>query len=121
MREAAPVRRTAAAALRSRRPDTVGSGPCRGLPAPPPTLGLTSAALAFVLFGVAGRSLIALAVGCNLLGYATTSGQIANQARIFAARPAIRARLNTVYIFSVFAGGAAGSAIAALSFSACRR
>ncbi|MFE0439851.1 MFS transporter [Streptomyces nigra] len=81
-------------------------------------MALTSAALAFVLFGVAGRSLIALAVGCNLLGYATTSGQVANQARIFAAGPAIRARLNTVYIFSVFAGGATGSAIAALSFSA---
>ncbi|MFE2814612.1 MFS transporter [Streptomyces nigra] len=81
-------------------------------------MALTSAALAFVLFGVAGRSLIALAVGCNLLGYATTSGQIANQARIFAAGPALRARLNTVYIFSVFAGGATGSAIAALSFSA---
>lgn len=50
-------------------------------------LSLTSVLLAFALFGFAGQSLIALAVGCNLLGYGTTSGQIANQARIFAAPP----------------------------------
>lgn len=81
-------------------------------------LSLTSALLAFALFGFAGQSLIALAVGCNLLGYGTTSGQIANQARIFAMRPEIRASLNTVYIFSVFAGGAAGSAVAGVLFSA---
>ena len=81
-------------------------------------LSLTSLLLAFALFGFAGQSLIALAVGCNLLGYGTTSGQIANQARIFAAQPAIRARLNTVYIFAVFAGGAVGSAVAGVMFSA---
>jgi predicted MFS family arabinose efflux permease len=81
-------------------------------------LSLTSALLAFALFAFAGRSLTALAVGCNLLGYGTTSGQIANQARIFAAQPAIRARLNTVYIFSLFAGGAAGSAVAGVLFAA---
>ncbi|MBQ0887063.1 MFS transporter [Streptomyces sp. RM72] len=83
-------------------------------------MALTSAALAFVLFAVAGRSLVLLAVGCNLLGFGTTSSQIANQARVFAAQPTIRARLNTVYIFSVFAGGAAGSAVAAAAFSAVR-
>ncbi|MEW2160619.1 MFS transporter [Streptomyces sp. NPDC007189] len=81
-------------------------------------LSLASVLLAFALFGLADQSLIALAVGCNLLGYGTTSGQIANQARIFAAQPAIRARLNTVYMFAVFAGGAAGSAVAGVLFSA---
>ncbi|CAM5655257.1 MULTISPECIES: MFS transporter [Streptomyces] len=81
-------------------------------------MALAAGALAFVLFAVAGRSLVLLAIGCNLLGFGTTSSQIANQARVFAAQPAIRARLNTVYIFSVFAGGAAGSAVAAASFSA---
>lgn len=81
-------------------------------------LSLTSALLAFALFGFAGQSLIALAIGCNLLGYGTTSGQIANQARVFAAQPAIRARLNTVYIFAVFAGGAVGSGVAGALFSA---
>jgi predicted MFS family arabinose efflux permease len=81
-------------------------------------LSLGSVLLAFVLFGFAGQSLVALAVGCNLLGYGTTSGQIANQARIFAARSANKASLNTVYIFAVFAGGAVGSAVAGAMFTA---
>ncbi|MFF1932961.1 hypothetical protein [Streptomyces sp. NPDC058228] len=81
-------------------------------------LSLASVLLAFALFGFAGQSLLGLAVGCNLLGYGTTSGQIANQARIFAAQPAIRASLNTVYIFAVFAGGAVGSAVAGVMFTA---
>ncbi|MFF3559461.1 MFS transporter [Streptomyces sp. NPDC002574] len=81
-------------------------------------LAITSALLAFALFALAGQSLVALAVGCNLLGYGATSGQIANQARIFTARPEIRARMNTVYMFAVFAGGAAGSAIAGVLYSA---
>ncbi|WP_392667190.1 MFS transporter [Streptomyces sp. LN785] len=80
-------------------------------------LSLASVLLAFALFGFAGQSLVGLAVGCNLLGYGTTSGQIANQARVFAARPAIRASLNTVYIFAVFAGGAVGSAVAGVMFT----
>ncbi|MFJ5219442.1 MFS transporter [Streptomyces sp. NPDC088354] len=81
-------------------------------------LAVASALLAFALFGLAGQSLVALAVGCNLLGYGTTSGQIANQARIFTARPELRARMNTVYMFAVFAGGAAGAAVAGVLFSA---
>ncbi|WP_329454486.1 hypothetical protein [Streptomyces sp. NBC_01497] len=81
-------------------------------------LSIASALLAFTVFALAGQSLIALVIGCNLLGYGTTSGQIANQARILAVRPEIRARLNTVYIFCVFAGGAAGSAVAGALFSA---
>ncbi|MFI9469918.1 MFS transporter [Streptomyces sp. NPDC052492] len=80
-------------------------------------LALTSAAFAFVLFAVADRSLVLLAVGCNLLGFGTTSSQVANQTRVFAAQPALRARLNTVYMFSVFAGGAVGSSVAATAFS----
>ncbi|MGW3246266.1 MFS transporter [Streptomyces sp. NPDC001070] len=81
-------------------------------------LSVASAVLAFVLFGAAGQSLAALAVGCNLLGYGVTSGQIANQARIFTAPAGIRGRLNTVYMFAVFAGGATGSAVAGVLFSA---
>ncbi|MFG3590762.1 MFS transporter [Streptomyces sp. NPDC047990] len=81
-------------------------------------LSLGSVLLAFAMFGFAGQSLVALAVGCNLLGYGTTSGQIANQARIFAAGSAKKASLNTVYIFAVFAGGAVGSAVASEMFTA---
>ncbi|MDX3355907.1 MFS transporter [Streptomyces sp. ME01-24h] len=82
------------------------------------SLSVASAVAAFVLFGFAGRSLVVLAVGCNLLGYGVTSSQIANQARIFTAAPRSRGRLNTVYMFAVFGGGAAGSAVAGVLFSA---
>jgi predicted MFS family arabinose efflux permease len=78
---------------------------------------LTSVALALALFLVAGDSLVALVVGCNLLGYGTTSGQIANQVRVFTAGPEVRARLNTLYMFSVFAGGAVGTAVAGVLFT----
>ncbi|WP_329190161.1 MFS transporter [Actinacidiphila glaucinigra] len=82
------------------------------------TLSVVAAVAAFALFAVAGRSLVVLAVGCNLLGYGVTSGQIANQARIFTAVPGIRGRLNTVYMFAVFGGGAVGSGVAGVLFSA---
>lgn len=73
-------------------------------------IALASAGTAFVVFLLGGDSLVALMIGCNLLGYGTTSAQIANQTRIFTGPAVIRARLNTVYIFSLFAGGAIGSA-----------
>lgn len=79
---------------------------------------LTSVAAALALFLAAGDSLVALLVGCNLLGYGTTSGQIANQVRVFTAGPEVRARLNTLYMFSVFAGGATGTAVAGALFAA---
>jgi predicted MFS family arabinose efflux permease len=81
-------------------------------------IALASAGTAFVVFLLGGESLAALMIGCNLLGYGTTSAQIANQTRVFTGPAAIRARLNTVYIFSLFAGGAIGSAVGIAVFEA---
>ncbi|MBX7551089.1 MFS transporter [Streptomyces sp. tea 10] len=75
------------------------------------TVGLASAGIAFVVFLFAGDSVVAFVIGCNLLGYGTTSAQIANQTRIFTGPAALRARLNTVYVFALFASGAIGSSI----------
>ncbi|WP_311700533.1 MFS transporter [Streptomyces gibsoniae] len=72
---------------------------------------LASAGIAFAVFLLAGDSVVALVIGCNLLGYGTTSAQIVNQARIFTGPVALRARLNTVYTFSLFASGVIGSAV----------
>jgi predicted MFS family arabinose efflux permease len=77
---------------------------------------LASSGTAFVVFLLGGDSVVALVIGCNLLGYGTTSAQIANQTRIFAGPASIRARLNTLYMFSLFAGGAIGSAVAVALF-----
>ncbi|MGW5057483.1 MFS transporter [Streptomyces sp. NPDC004096] len=79
-------------------------------------IALASATTAFLVFLLDGDSLAALVIGCNLLGYGTTSAQIANQARIFAGPLAVRARLNTLYMFSLFASAAVGSALAVTLF-----
>ncbi|MGW2548783.1 MFS transporter [Streptomyces sp. NPDC001635] len=79
-------------------------------------IALVSATTAFLVFLLDGDSLAALVIGCNLLGYGTTSAQIANQTRIFAGPVAVRARLNTLYMFSLFASAAVGSALAVVLF-----
>jgi predicted MFS family arabinose efflux permease len=61
--------------------------------------------------GVAG-----LVVGLLVLDVSVQSSQIANQSRIFALHPDSRSRLNSVYMSSVFLGGAAGSALGAVLF-----
>ncbi|MFI9617163.1 MFS transporter [Streptomyces sp. NPDC052023] len=80
---------------------------------------LVSAGSAFVVFLLGADSVVALVVGANLLGYGTTSAQVANQARVFTGPAALRARLNTVYIFFQFAWGAIGSAVAIALFASC--
>ncbi|MQT00537.1 MFS transporter [Streptomyces jumonjinensis] len=74
--------------------------------------------VAFALFGLFGGSMAALVVGSNLLVLGTSSGQIANQARIFVLGEARVARLNTVFMLSSFSGGAIGSTASAAAYSA---
>jgi predicted MFS family arabinose efflux permease len=71
----------------------------------------------FVVFAAAGGSLVALVVGVVLLDVGAQSNHISNQARIFALAPALRSRLNTVYMTSFFAGGAAGSYLGVLAWT----
>ncbi|QIS24529.1 MFS transporter [Nocardia terpenica] len=59
----------------------------------------------------------ALAVGMLVLDVAMQSGQVANQARIFALRPDARARLNTAYMTCAFLGGTAGSWLGVQAYS----
>ena len=53
--------------------------------------------------------LIGLTAGMLVLDVAMQSGQVANQARIFALRPEARSRLNTAYMTCAFLGGSIGS------------
>ncbi|OLE20800.1 MAG: MFS transporter [Catenulispora sp. 13_1_20CM_3_70_7] len=79
---------------------------------------LASAAL--LLLGDLGTAagLIALGAGMLALDVAMQSGQVANQARIFALRPEARARLNTAYMTCAFLGGSAGSWLGVQAYSA---
>lgn len=72
---------------------------------------LAIAAAAILLAGTAGRAtaIPVLITGMLLLDSAIQSGQVANQARIFALAPHYRSRLNTAYMTCAFLGGSAGS------------
>lgn len=59
-------------------------------------------------------STAALVIAVNLLDFGVQSGQVANQARIFALGAEIRGRLNTLYMVATFAGGACGALIGGL-------
>ncbi|MEV5312505.1 MFS transporter [Streptomyces sp. NPDC052610] len=82
-------------------------------------LGALAAAL-LLLTGLLGGpvGLVGLGAGMLLLDVATQSGQVANQARIFALRPEARARLNTAYMTCAFLGGSAGSWLGVRAYAA---
>ncbi len=61
--------------------------------------------------------LVTLAAGMLLLDIAVQSGQVANQARIFALRPEMRSRLNTAYMTCAFLGGSLGSWLGVRAYS----
>jgi predicted MFS family arabinose efflux permease len=69
-------------------------------------LGLVSMLVA----GLGVSNLFALALGGVLLDFAVQSHQVVSQRDIYALRPDARARINSLYMTSVFLGGAASSA-----------
>jgi predicted MFS family arabinose efflux permease len=71
----------------------------------------------FGVFAAFGSSLVALGIGVTLLDVGAQANHISNQARIFALAPALRSRLNTIYMTSYFAGGAAGSWLGVFAWS----
>jgi predicted MFS family arabinose efflux permease len=72
--------------------------------------------IAFVLMAVSGASLVMLAIGVILLDAGAQGSQVTNQSQIFGLDPALRNRLNAVYMVAFFIGGAIGSTIAGLAW-----
>jgi predicted MFS family arabinose efflux permease len=70
-------------------------------------------ACSFVVFFFSNHSLAGLALGVLLMDIGVQSGHISNQSRIFALLPHARSRIQTIYMFSYFTGGAAGSLLGA--------
>ncbi|WP_235426993.1 MFS transporter [Cohnella kolymensis] len=77
---------------------------------------IAAAILSYVCFWLAGSWLVGLVVGVVLLDLGVQGAQVSNQARVYALIPEARSRLNTVYMVSVFIGGAIGSSIGAYSW-----
>jgi hypothetical protein len=65
-------------------------------------------ALAFAVLGLLGNwSLVALAVGTNLLVYGCSCCQTANQIRVLQLGETVRARLNTLYVPCMYSSSSA--------------
>jgi predicted MFS family arabinose efflux permease len=75
---------------------------------------LLMASLMMILAAVGHGSIIVLAVAGVLLDFSVNSHQVMSQHEIYALRGNARARINTVFMTSVFTGGAISSALTGL-------
>jgi predicted MFS family arabinose efflux permease len=73
-------------------------------------------AFAFLYFGT--TSLTSLLIGILVLDIGVQGVHISNQSIIYALDPGARSRITTIYLTTYFAGGAAGSAAAAMLYEA---
>jgi predicted MFS family arabinose efflux permease len=80
--------------------------------------GILITILSFVVLMFGAARLPVLILGVVLLDLGVQSSQVANQTRIYAIDANARSRLNTVYMFTYFCGGALGSYLAAICWSA---
>jgi predicted MFS family arabinose efflux permease len=79
---------------------------------------ILTVAVAFAIGHIGGtHSVIILAVAGIVLDFGVQTNLVVGQRAIFALAPAIRSRLNGLYLASFFIGGAVGSAVASPSFT----
>ena len=83
----------------------------RGLGRPVRGAAIALAVAAMLLAGAGAGSLILLAAAAVLLDLAVQANHVLSQRDIYGLRPDASARLNTVYMTTVFLGGAAASAV----------
>lgn len=81
-------------------------------------LGLLIIAASVGILFFSGQSLWGLIAGIFVLDFGLQAAHVSNQTRIFALREDARSRLNTVYMFSYFMGGALGSLLGSLAWTA---
>jgi predicted MFS family arabinose efflux permease len=79
-------------------------------------IGWLVSVLAFVAFALIGNTLAGLTVGMAIFALGVQTTQISNQVRIFGISDDARSRLNTIFVFATYAGGAYGSFVCAWVF-----
>lgn len=79
--------------------------------------GLALVSASFMLLGAGASSLVAIAIAVVLLDAGMQASHLANQAVILDRAPDRRNRINALYMVSNFAGGALGTALAAIAWS----
>ena len=79
---------------------------------------LALAVVALVLADVGSGSLIVLALAGVMLDFAVQGHQVLSQREIYGLRADARARINTVFMTTIFVGGAAASAVSGLLYDA---
>jgi predicted MFS family arabinose efflux permease len=81
---------------------------------------LAGTLLTVVSWGVFGlwHAIAGLVIGCILLDFAVQSVLVSNQHIVYALRPEARSRLNTIFMGSMFLGGAGGAAAATAAWNA---
>ncbi|MFG2949906.1 MFS transporter [Streptomyces adustus] len=88
----------------------------RGLVRPMTGIAFVVAALAFVLAGFGGHSVVAIAVAAILIDTAVQTTLILGQHTVYQLDPAARARLNSAFIAVFFVGGAVGSQLGSIVY-----
>lgn len=79
---------------------------------------LAVVAASYVIFLLAGHTLLGLAAGVIVLDAGTQGVGVSNQARIYSLPAEVHNRVNTVYMVTFFAGGSIGSALGAWAWGA---
>lgn len=80
-------------------------------------LGVLLVLAAYIVFGLAGVTVVAIAIGAALLDCGIRATAVANQAHVTGIDAAARSRMNTVFMSHVFGGNALGALIGSYAWT----